>query len=298
MFETIWNAAVKTLNMFKAIFLDWRADPRRDEQWYDNTKKNLPNTYRSQYPARPEDAFTVGEGAFFPEWDEEGAHVVYSPDWYPPSYCQIHAAYDAGYGSRACFKWYAVYPEGYAIAYREYYPQAVTDPLQAQEIKRMSVDPRGEPENIVSIVADPSCWNRQSGTGESTADVFARYGLYMSKADNDLSNGWRRLHQWLMPFDTDHGKVAMLRFTYGCPHTIRTYPGCIQKKTDPEDIANTCEHHCQDVDRYFVMSRPEIIDAESFLPGSDPGRKKEQENFDTYFPDDDDDDDGAGFYGM
>jgi hypothetical protein len=161
----------------------------------------------------------------------------------------------------------------------------------------MSVDPRGEPEYLVSVVADPSCWNKQSSTGESTAEIFSRYGIYMSRADNDLSNGWRRLHQWLMPYEgKDKNKVAGLRFTWNCPNTIRTYPTCVQKKTNPEDIGNP-ESHCQDVDRYFCMSRPMIYETASFIPG-DGDKNRTRHNFNTYFPDDDDEDDNEaiGFY--
>lgn len=298
LFEEIFNNAMTNEGIFTPIFLDVWSDPRRTKEWYEATKKLLPNTWRSQYPEKWQDAFTVGEGAFFPEWDEE-VHVIADPAWYPPSRCQIHGAYDAGYSSNACFKWYAVFPEGYIVAYREYYPRAVPDNLQAKEIMQMSVDTRGNPEYIVSVVADPSCWNKQSGSGESTAEVFARYGIYMTRADNDLSNGWRRLHQWLSPFKTEQGEtIAGLRFTWNCPNTIRVYPGLRQKKTNPEDIANN-ESHSADTDRYFCMSRPNIFEGETFLVGANAKTRPGKQNFDTYYPDDDDDDNDRDttFYG-
>lgn len=70
LFEEIWNKAKQGINRFKTIFLSWRADPRRTQEWYEQTKIDLPNTWRSQYPEREEDAFAVGEGAFFVEWDD------------------------------------------------------------------------------------------------------------------------------------------------------------------------------------------------------------------------------------
>lgn len=299
LFDRLWDGATKGSNSFQPIFLPWWADPHRTPKWREQTTKNLPNTHLSQYPATPEEAFAAGEGAFFPEWSAE-THVIKDTAWYPPSYCELHGAYDAGYGSRACFKWYAVFPSGEVVCYREYYPHAVTDPEQAKEIKAMSVDPNGRPEHLVSIRADPSCWNKQSGTGESTGEIFARHGLYMMKADNDLSNGWRRLHQWLKPVDTPEGPLAWLRFTWNCANTIRTYPACMQKKSNPEDIDNGSEHHPQDVDRYFVMGRPAISESDSFLPGSAPGsRYPKGRDFDT---EDDDDKDpgeaGQGWFGM
>jgi len=282
LFEKIWNGAVRQENGFYPIFLPWNADPRRTLEWREQTKKDLPNTYKAEYPETAEEAFTVGKGAFFPEWNPE-LHIIPVPGWYPPKYCQLYGAYDAGFGSRACFKWYAVFPDGRAVCYREYYPQHVTDPEQAKEILRLSKNPAGEQEDLIDIVADPSCWNKQSGTGESTAEIFANYGLYMRKADNDLSNGWRRLHQWLMPIKDSQGNyIPSLRFTYACPNTIRTYPACEQSKTNPEDISSSSEHHPQDVDRYFCMSRPVLRDlAEMLVPGGLPGEGQREWDFDS-----------------
>jgi len=252
LFESIWNGAVSGDNNFKPIFLPWNADPRRTSGWYKRTRQDMPNSYKREYPRSPDEAFTVGQGAFFPEWDFD-THVMMDYGWYPPDYCQIYGAYDAGYGSRACFKWYAVFPDGRAVGYREYYPHQVTDLEQAKQINKMSLRPDGTPERLVKIFADPSCWNKQSGTGESTAEVFLKAGIRMLPADNDLANGWRRLHQWL---GVGEDGSPHLSFTHSCGNTIRTYPSCEQSKTNPEDIARNSEHHPQDVDRYFVMGRP------------------------------------------
>jgi len=282
-FEKVWNGALNKENSFIPIFLSWRSDPRRTEDWHDKTKTDLPNTYRAEYPESMDDAFTVGEGAFFSQWDPE-LHVISDPGWYPPPECQIHAAYDPGYGSRACFKWYAVFPgkPPKIIGYREYYPHQVSDPEQAQIIVEMSKDPKGVQENIMSIRADPSAWNKQSGTGQSTAEIFSEYGLHLLRADNDLSNGWRRLHQWLAVRHDEEGNPLppMLQFTRGCANTIRTYPSCEQSVTNPEDISNKSEHHAQDTDRYLVMGRPEMSDVDFIMAGQYRENWGEREGFD------------------
>lgn len=289
-FEKVWNEACAGMNGFKPVFLSWKSDPRRDAEWYENTKANLPNAYKVEYPSTPEDAFTVGYGAFFPEWNPD-VHIINDPTWYPPRECQIYGAYDAGYGSFACFKWYAVFPNGQAVCYREYYPHHVTDAEQAEMIKKLSTDPYGNPEEIIEIRADPSCWNKQSGIGKSTAEVFAEHGIYMLPADNDLKNGWRRLHQYLKPFQRDDGSFdALLKFTINCKNTIRTYPSCEQDKNNPEDISKRSEHHAQDCDRYFVMSRPEIVDGKAILAGGYTSRNYTREDLV-----DEDDEEGSKF---
>lgn len=253
LFEEVWKQAYAGENNFAPIFLPWYTDPRRTQEWYEQAKIDLPNSYKREYPNNPEEAFSVGAGAFFPEWDLD-VHVLPERGWYPPEYCQLYGAYDSGYGSRACFKWYAVFPDGRTVCYREYYPHQITDDVQVEHIVKMSKDLKGNPERLKMVYADPSCWNKQSGSGQSTAEVFLRGGVRMVPADNDLSNGWRRLHQWLKPRGED--KTPLLRFTWNCPNTIKTYPSCEQSKTNPEDISKTSEHHPQDVDRYFVMGRP------------------------------------------
>jgi hypothetical protein len=282
LFCEIWTDAVKGINGFNPIFVPWKADPRRDQKWYEATKKALPNTYRAEYPATPEEAFTVGEGAFFEEWDER-IHVPVK-HWQPPNdnkRWSIVGAYDPGFASNACFKWYAISPDGWARCFKEYYPHRVIDRDQAIKIIEMSVYSDGKesdkefevsgingiekvkvhltgtPYNFEYIVADTDAWTPSREGGKSTAQTFAEFGLGMTKANKDLKNGWMRLHEWLQPFDGQSGeKTALLTFTSDCKNTIRTYPACVSSETDPEDISKKSEHHPQDVDRYFVMSRP------------------------------------------
>jgi hypothetical protein len=282
LFCEIWIDAVKGINGFNPIFVPWKADPRRDKGWYEATKKALPNTYRAEYPSTPEEAFTVGEGAFFEEWDES-IHVPIK-HWEPPNDSKrwaIVGAYDPGFSSNACFKWYAISPDGWARCFREYYPHRIIDRDQAIEIIKMSVYPDGieldkefkittingkeiikvhlygTPYKFDDIVADTDAWTPSREGGRSTAETFAEFSLSMRQANKDLHNGWMRLHEWLLPFGGADGvKTALLTFTNDCKNTTRTYPACVSSQTNPEDIDKKCESHPQDVDRYFVMSRP------------------------------------------
>ncbi len=273
LFEELWNSAESGKNNFVPVFLDWMTDPRRTRDWYENTRVNLPHSYRNEYPTVPADAFTVGEGAFFEEWEED-VHIV--DYWTPTRDLPIVGAYDPGFASFACFKWYAILPDQDAICFREYYPHRTTDKEQAKEILRLScyddgkinkrtvtidgekheIEIQGTPYHFEYIAADSDAWTSSRDSGVSTQETFYRFGLKMRQASKNLENGWRTLHEWLKPFATKEGKSARLRFTANCHNTRRCYPSCECSKTNPEDISRESEHHVADVDRYFVMSRP------------------------------------------
>ena len=252
-FEKEWNRAVSGESNFVPIFLNVWADPRRNQPWYDQTKIDLPNTHRREYPLTAEDAFAVGEGAFFEEWNED-VHVI--DHWEPPKDWAIYGAYDPGFASNACFKWYAISPDEWAICFREYYPHRVIDTEQTKFIYEHSKYEDGTQFQFYDIVADTDAWVKSRDTGLSTCEIFAKYKLFMRQADKAHEIGYRRQHQWLKPFSGKDGKpMAMLRFTKDCANTRRCYPAAEQSKTNPEDIDGKCEIHPIDCDRYFCMSR-------------------------------------------
>jgi hypothetical protein len=261
LFDEIWQKAAAGENGFTPVFLPWFSDPRRTEEWYAQTKKDFPHSYRREYPASIADAYTVGEGAAFLEWDE-AVHVSFDQGWYPPDGWKIIRSYDSGYVTRACCKWYAVSPDGLTVCYREYYPQMVTDADQAAEIVTLSKRPDGSAEEVEYTIADPACWQKKSQTGISTADIFQRNRVPLRQANNDRIQGWRVLHEWLKVFSGEDGEpTAMLRFTKSCVNTVRTYPTLKVDENKPEDVDTDGEDHCADCDRYLVMSRPRIPEA-------------------------------------
>jgi hypothetical protein len=255
LFEEIWNGAVAEENGFHSTFLPWTTDPRRTKEWYEETKKALPRSHRQEYPMTPEDAFTAGEGAMFGEFNRD-IHV--KGHWTPPKTWKIIGAYDYGYSGRACYKWYAISPDGWARAYREYYPTRVKVSEQAKAIKSMSKYDDGTGEHIEYTVADTQCWTPNGETGETIAETFALNGVPMIQADKEHFSGWARLHEWLDPFEDEWGNMtALLTFTENCKNTIRTYPSLVVDENNPEKLKDHQEDHGQDVDRYFVMSRPQ-----------------------------------------
>jgi hypothetical protein len=251
-------------NTFVGIFLPWDSDPRRDRDWYEQTKKNIPQSYKSQYPSTPSEAFSAGKGAMFEEWDPR-IHVPYDKSWYPPGSWRIVLAYDGAY-KRAAAIWFAISPDGWAVAYREYYPYHKIDPEQAEDINSLSRDADGAPEVIDYFIADTSCWAKNQGTGETTIEIMENHGLYgWRQADKDRIMGWRRVHEWLTPIRDEEDNLipdrygdplAKLRFTENCGNFIRIMPGLKFNPNKPEDLEGGQEDHLIDCVRYFLMSRP------------------------------------------
>lgn len=251
-------------NNFAGIFLPWDADPRRDQKWLEETKQEMGNGFKSEYPSLPSEAFTTGSGAFFTEFNRD-VHIPYGRDWYPPSTWKIIGAYDGGY-NRAAFKWYAISNDGWVICYREYYPAKKIDPVQAEDIKELSRDPDGAPEQLSYIIADTSCWAKSQDTGKTTIEIMEEHQIRpWRQADKERIMGWKRLHEFLLPIRDEQNNIvkdrfgqplAKLRYTEACSNTIRIFPSLKNNDNKPDDLASGQEDHLHDCDRYMVMSRP------------------------------------------
>ena len=106
---------------------------------------------------------------------------------------------------------------------------------------------------IEKSIGDPSMWAKDGHSGESYAETFRNGGVWMIQADNDRVLGWGRLRHWLRPHPAG-GRWLM--FHPDCVYAIRTYPGLVHSKADPDDVDTAGEDHAADADRYGVMARP------------------------------------------
>lgn len=100
-------------------------------------------------------------------------------------------------------------------------------------------------------IADPAIWDAE--TGESVADVAARYGVYFQPGDHKRIPGWMQVH-YRLAFD-DNG-VAMMYIFRNCKAFIRTVPTLQYDEHKPEDLDTEGEDHVADEVRYFCMARP------------------------------------------
>ena len=87
----------------------------------------------------------------------------------------------------------------------------------------------------------------------SIAEVFARGGVPLIKADNARIAGWQRIREYLA--DADDAQPRLLIFR-NCEHLIRTLPMLTFDERFVEDVCDHCEDHAPEALRYGLMSRP------------------------------------------
>ena len=252
LFEEIWTGD----NGFNKIFLPWSADPRRTPEWYAETQKALGEAgVMAEYPATPEEALTIAGGAFFPEVRAHTHFIDYMPDIEYRRYISIDYGLDA---LAALF--YAVDNQGNAIVYKEVYKSGLIVSEAAEAILSAMGD-----DKIHVIYAPPDLWNRNRDTGRSTAEIFAKSGLYLTKTSNDREQGWLDVKEWLKPIETRNEQTGeteirpRLRLLRGATEDLYR---CLIRIQRDEKRPNDCSKdpheltHLPDSLRAFCAGRP------------------------------------------
>lgn len=224
----------------------------------------LPEKDRKQLLDGDWDTFS---GQYFEEWSR-AVHVV-KPFAIPHDW-KRYRALDEGYSPDpfVCI-WFAVDRDGNAYIYRELQQTKLLSRAQAQRVKELTP----ESEDISQNVGDTSFWNKsRTDTGTAPAEIFAQEGVPLIQANKERINGWKRLRDWLQPFEEtdpvtgDTFTVARLRVFSTCLKTIESIPAMIHDETHPEDVAGHPMDHIPDAIRYWTMSRPQPTKPESKVP--------------------------------
>lgn len=254
LFHQIWEEAKD--RGFHPIFLSWRADPRRDDDWYEKTLQALgEDKTKQEYPSTPEEAFSAGSDTAFPEFSRS-IHVV---DPFPiPKHWYRWMSVDNGYNDPFCWLWYAVDEDGTVYVYREYSrdrddPQVYyTD--QGAEVRRLctytDIDVFGNPvealEDINVCVAGLDAWNthHRDQAGKSLLDYYREGGadfLGFVKAVTDRKLRKATVHEYLKPtFDPNkNAYTSKLKIFSTCKHLIENLPKLVIDENDPEKVEDS-----------------------------------------------------------
>jgi len=228
----------------------------------------------------------VFEGQVFSEWRRD-AHVV-EPFEIPAGWLRWRAV-DWGYAAPFCCLWFAEEPDTHRVyVYREAYKAGLTDPEQALLIRRLSgedvedelaalvdeAEDTGPPrvgryntemeetpaaetaagERIYRSYADPSMWTRRTFEQQTytTAQVYRKHGVRLTKADNERIVGVRRVHDALAMMDD--GRPGLQIFST-CRNLVRTLPALPYDDVRIEDVDTDAEDHAYDALRYGLTPR-------------------------------------------
>lgn len=225
---------------------------------YEERMKNLP---REIYIALREGNWDYYVGQYFTEFKRE-LHVV--RPFEIPAWWRRYVAIDYGLDMLAAY-WIAVDENDYAVVYREVYQPDLIIPDAAKRLLNANGN-----EDITAWFAPKDLWNRRQETGKSVSDLFAEYGLYLSKVSNGRVAGWYELKRRLQPVpDVDGTLRPKLQIFDTCLNLIRTLPGLQHDEKNPNDTATEPHEltHGPDAIRYFCDGCP--------LPADLPGIRDE-----------------------
>lgn len=241
-------------NGFNKIFIPWYADPRRDSEWYEQTKRTMGDMITQEYPATIEEALTVPGGSYFPEVRRE-THIV---DKYLEGKVRRYVAIDYGLDMLAAH-WIMVDTKGNALIYREYCAPDKTIGAACDILLSLS-----DGEKIDYWLAPSDLWSRSQETGKSRAVIFGENGIALTKTSRDFPAGCSSLKEWLKPID---GKARLTILDGECPDLYRCLTKIQKDKRRPDVYAKDPHDLTHSVDsiRCFAIwwVRSPEVDVES-----------------------------------
>ena len=92
-------------------------------------------------------------------------------------------------------------------------------------------------------------------SGVTIAEVFARHGVPLIRADDTRVPGWQRVREYLA------GEKPRLQVFSTCANLIRTLPAMTYDRYRMEDMGDGLEDHACESLRYGIMSRPRPVSA-------------------------------------
>jgi hypothetical protein len=260
LFEEIWRKAKAKVNTFNTIFLSWRTDPRRTEEWYEQTKKDLPLSYKAEYPNTPEEAFEAAEGVAFSEFSYD-IHIV--KPFTIPEYWSKWRSVDNGYTDSFAWYWFAVDEDGIVYIYREYTREPKDEKIHYSEQAKKVVKLTGD-ENIGYTIAGHDAWSKHPLTinaftpqGKSIIDYYGEGGINdCVKCETDRKLRAATWHEYLKPYYDEVKKkwTAKVQIFDTCTKIIETLPQLVNDEKDVEKVMECTIDHWYDGAGYGLLS--------------------------------------------
>ena len=221
---------------------------------YVRALENLPEDRRR---AMLDGDWNVFAGQYFPEFKRE--HHVCQTFEIPNDWAR-YRVFDYGFDMFACYT-VAVDPEDHAYFYKEIYEGRDKKDEFGNEGKGLTIAEAAErmraiespDEHIIATFAPPDMWNRRQDTGQSAADIFASYGVPITRTDNRRILGWLAVKDWLRVLPDGTTKINIFE---NCSNLVRTLPLLMHDEKNPNDAAKEPHEvtHAPDALRYFVAA--------------------------------------------
>lgn len=195
----------------------------------------------------------ISAGAFFSSFSR-ATHVVEPYDVTSYKGVKLFRSIDYGLDMLACY-WYAELPatafnpEGSVVVYRELHVPDKTISDAAKLIKDLTPPT----ERIICTYAPPDVvTNRDRVTGRSQSDIFAQYGISLTRVSADRVAGWAAVQEFLKPRES--GRPIMKIFST-CTNLIKYIP---MAQHDIKHYGDICKDphiitHSLDSLRYYAV---------------------------------------------
>ena len=196
----------------------------------------------------------IYDGMFFPEFKRR-THVI-EPFQIPDTWNR-YIAMDYGLDMFAVL-FIAVDTKGKAYVYNEIHKSNLIVSEARQTLKSIMRQYKYK-----FIYAPPDLWNRNRDTGKSTAELFLKGGIHLTKASNNRIAGWLNVKEWLKVKKVRHEQTGELyedsdlKIFSNCINLIKYLPQLQRDEKDPNDVATEPHEptHITDALRYFCVSR-------------------------------------------
>lgn len=199
----------------------------------------------------------------------ERCHVI-EGDPVVPQGATIYTTYDYGFGAPFSWAWWFIDNDGRLHRFAEWYGSTgvpdeglrLTDEQVAEGIRDREAK-LGLAGRTFYRIGSQDCFSKKpdykgGGQGESTAEVFAKYGLVMQPADVDRAQKIRRFRERLrVKTDSDGNMIErpMLVTYRTCKDFIRTIPAIPVDENNIEDVDGDSEDHTYDDSCQICMMR-------------------------------------------
>jgi phage terminase large subunit-like protein len=250
--------------------------------------------------ARQYGRFIAMSGLVYSEFRDD-VHVIdpipIPREWYN------NISIDPGLAAPLSCHFYAVDYDNNIYVVAEHYQAGQTVEYHSQKIHQIAAE-LGWPvhDGYLYALMDPAANQRTLAAEKSVTELFADHRIIAdTNINKDKWTGIQRVKQYLKLRPNEQvdiwprGKPKLFIFR-NCPMLIKEIKGYRWKPDSDEPIK--ANDHAMDELRYFCMSRPEIGEGESFLPGGYAQHAPSRRTFEQWAGEDDDDDTRPGDRGF